>query len=211
MNISYYKPMLISYSKDELSEALGPCQNQYLTGTFYTTTGNITVNVDGDVHGDDGWVVYNEGVGVGDFVDNNYTRGFVGFNINDLQGKTIVSATLRLYQANSIEGSPYTKLGNIIVDHFNFGDHMKGADCLGAALVSNIGTISNNTTTEWKTMDVTNYVQSDLNAGRTSSQYRLRFYPLDKLADGVRDLVEFESAENHTLTGNYPELVVVYK
>lgn len=78
------------------------------------------------------------------------------------------------------------------------------------ALTNNIGTISNNTTVEWKTLDVASYVQADLDAGRTSSQYRIRF-TRNTDSDGVQDATFFESVENSGGTGNAPQLVVTYR
>lgn len=179
----YIKPVLKSYSAVDIIEELGPCQNQY-TATFYTTTGNSSVNVDGHVWNDSP-VVTDWGIGVGDSAPNNTTaKGFVGFDISSIAGRTAVSATLRVYQANIYGGTPYTDLGNILVDHVNFGSSLDSGDYSAGALTSNIGTISNNSTLEWKTLDVSSYVQADINAGRTSSQFRFRFYPNDTDSDG---------------------------
>jgi hypothetical protein len=202
----YREPHIKSYSTDVFIEIFGPCQNQY-AATFYTTTGNGSVNVDGYVR-NDGITVNTTISSTGDTNSNVGERGLVGFDISSIQGKTVVSATLRIYQY-IVTGSPYTDLGTIVVDHINFGSSMDVGDYSLAALASNIGTISSNATYEWKTLDVTSYVQADLVAGRTSSQYRIRFTTETDLG-GDTDYSGFESAENNGSTGNKPELVVTY-
>lgn len=203
----YIKPEIKSYSTEDIIEALGPCQNQYTT-TLYTTTGNSAVNVDGDVWSD-GTVTDDGSVFTGDDSDNTYARGLFGFDVSSIQGRTIVSATLRIYQSDTPTGTPYTSLGSIVVDHVNFGSSMDSSDLTGGTLTSNIGTISNNTTLEWKTLDVASYVQADLTAGRTSSQYRTRF-TTNTDSDGGQDMAFFEDAENTDGTGNTPQLVITY-
>lgn len=207
----YKKPILKSYSAKEIIEEIGPCQSQYTT-TLYTTTGNSSVNVDGLIEFTNPvYSVYSSialSVGEGPAA-GSYDRSFVGFDISSLTGRTIVSATLRIYQ--DLASDPYgdSKLGNVLVDHVNFGTSLDSADFGAAALTSNIGAISTNSTLEWKTLDVTTYVQNDLNSGRTSSQFRLRF---TNTSNGPpQNQAIFESAENYRSTNNKPELVVIYQ
>lgn len=205
----YKKPEIKSYSASDIIEEIGPCQNQYTTTTFYTTTGNSAVNVDGEIRSDN---FVDEGIDIGDRPDNTYFRSFVGFDISSIQGSTIVSATLRVYQAQALL-DPYT-LGTIVVDHVNFGSSIDfgdfGNESGSDALTPNIGTLSTNATQEWKTLDVTNYVQADINTGRTSSQFRLRFNT-NTDSDGIQDMVNMEAIEDFLSTGNNPELVVTYR
>lgn len=203
----YRKPEIKSYSACDIVEEIGPCQNQYTT-TFYTTTGNSSVNADGYV-GSSSLVVTDSYIAPGDVADNSYFRGFFGFDISSIQGRTIVSATLRIYQW-TVDAAAYTGLGPLLVDHVNFGSSLDASDFSASALTSNIGTISTNTTIEYKTLSVGGYVQADLNAARTSSQYRVRF-TTNTDSDGVQDATFFESAENSGGTGNRPELVVTYR
>lgn len=217
MILLYKKPKLKSYSAEGILEKLGPCQNQYNTVTLNTTTGDSGVNIDGTI-------AYREGTGVvaidtdtaltiGDSYSNaqNYLeRAYVGFDISGIpSNSTIVSATLRIYQGY-INGTPYTDLGNMVVDHFNFGSSLDNNDWDSGTITSNIGTISNNATLEWKELDVKTAVEADLNASRTSSQYRLRFSPNETAADNKRDDSFCECAEDFFGAGNIPELVVTY-
>lgn len=203
----YKRPEIKSYSAGDLLEEFGPCQNQY-SATFYTTTGNSSVNVDGFV-GSNSLVDTNNYVSPGDVATNDYYRGFFGFDISSLQGRTIVSATLRIYQFSS-DASAYTDLGNLTVDHMNFESSLGTGDFSAGALTTNIGTISNNTTTEWKTLDVSSSVQADINTPRTSSQFRILF-DVGTDSDGAQDAAFFESAENTGGSGNPPQLVVTYR
>jgi hypothetical protein len=213
MLMLYEKPIFKSYSSAEILEKLGLLQNQYhpdptdQTVTFYTAPGDNIVNLDGTVG--TGWAgtnitfAGNEGGGTG------YWRGFVGFDLSSIAGKTIVSATLRVYQA-SIQNEPYSNIGSLVVDHVDFGTSLPLAGHVAdGTLTSNIGTISTNANLEWKTLDVKNYVQADLNASRTSSQYRVRFttdsYPTQT------NTMQLEDAENSRGTGHTPELVVTYR
>lgn len=177
-------------------EEFGLCQNAY-TATFYTTTGNAAVNVDGNVLSTG--TVYDDEL-IWTQIAENQSRGLLGFDISSIQGKTVLSATLRVYLAYNFGGSY-----NVIVDHINFGNSMTEDDYSLNTLSANIGTISNNDTLEWKELDVTSYVQSDLAAPRTSSQYR---FILDTVDANTK---AFEDAENAQGTGNRPELVVTYE
>lgn len=212
MAAAYKKPTITSYTAEDLIEHIGPCQNQYsatlYSATLYTTTGNSSVNVDGYI-GSNNIVVIDSYVAPGDVSTNAYYRGFFGFDISSIQGKTIVSATLRIYQW-TVDAAAYTGLGSMLVDHVNFSISLDTSDFSASALTSNIGTISNSTTIEWKTLSVGSYVQADLDAGRTSSQYRIRF-TTNTDSDGAQDAAFFESAENSGSTGNRPELVVTYR
>lgn len=207
MRVLYKKPGVMSYSACDIVEKLGPCQNQYTTTILHTTTGNSSRNVDGYIDSE-GDITYNASNKVGDQPDNTFMYILVGFDISGIHS-TVVSATLRLYQL-SVGGSPYTNLGNLVADHVDFGTSIDGADFTGGTLTSNIGEISTSATLGWKTMDVTTYVQRDLDRGVTSSQFRLRFTK-NTDSDGDVDLSDFESAENFGGTKSYPQLVVTYK
>jgi hypothetical protein len=171
--------------------------------TLYTTIGNASVNADGYVR-QNGSVVTNEFIWVESAPSNTdeNARGILGFNISSLVGKTIVSAKLRVYLYS------YDDVSNsVIVDHIDFGSSIDAGDYNSVALAGNIGTISNNTVSEWKELNVKDYVQNDLNNGRTSSQYRFKF------SSAYVSTARFIDAEN---TGcqclrYLPELVVTYQ
>lgn len=171
-----------------------------------TVTLNSTPGVDGFVTSG-GSVVTNTQTMVGDTSVNTGCRGFVSFDITSIPpGSIIISATLRMYQ-EGVNGTPYTTLGSISVDHVDYGPTLDAADYNQAALQENIGILSNNATLEFKTLDVTARLQDDMDHGRTRSQYRLLF-PTETDNDSVRDAAFFTSAN---IGGNTPELVVYYQ
>jgi hypothetical protein len=143
-------------------------------------------------------------------VANQGYRQFYSFDLSSIPaGSQIVSATLRLYQA-TVVGAPYTELGNVIVDHVDYGPTLEGTADFGVApLAGNVGTLSSAATAEYKTLVVTARVQADVSALRTRSQYRLRFSTADFSNDAGSDFVQFTEAESPG--GNNPQLVVIYR
>jgi hypothetical protein len=136
-----------------------------------------------------------------------YERGFVSFDISSIpSGKTIDEVTLRLYQ-KEVEGTPYSSLGSLIVDHLDYGDSLGSEDLSAGAITSNIGTLTSNASIEWKDLIVTNALKADISASRTRSQFRLRF---STEATGADAWARFESGDNYMGTGNLPQLVVKY-
>lgn len=211
----YKKPLLKTYSAELLLEEMGAVQSQY-SYTFHTTSGNSSVNVDGFIRhapGTGNYFVYENdsaGIMIGDVGGpppfTPYQRGFVGFDISSLVGRTVVSATLNLYQVGT-EGAPYT-LGQLTIDHVNFQSSLDATDFGGGSIADNIGTISTDANPGWKTCNVTTQVQNDLSAGRTSSQYRLVLGTSNN--NSVTDSCFFEDYEKNRGTVFSPELVVTY-
>ncbi len=171
-----------------------------------TVTLNSTQGVDGFVTSG-GSVLTNTQTAVGDTAVNTGVRGFVSFDIGSIPpGRTILSATLRMFQ-EAVNGTPYTDLGNIKVDHIDYGPTLDGADYSLPALEDDIGTISENATLEFKTLNVTESLQDDMDHGRTRSQYRLLF-PTQTDNDSVEDAAFFTSAN---IGGHTPELGIIYE
>ena len=136
-------------------------------------------------------------------------RGFLSFDLSSLpSGTTVKKATLRIYQ-KSVTGTPYTGANSLIVDHLDYGDSLEAADYDRSALSSNIGTLTQNSAIEWKDLAVTDSIKNDLSAGRTRSQFRIRFSQ-ETDGDGSEDIAYFESQENYFGTGNTPQLVIEY-
>ena len=184
-------------------------------GPTTTVTFNSTASLDGWVQSNGVAVAASGGPLVGDFEDVAPGVGYrqvYSFDISSIPaGAQIVSATLRLYQAQAV-GSPFTTLGNVLVDRIDIGAALDGADYASAALTSNIGTLSTSATIEYKMLDVTVAVQADRSASRSKSQFRLRFSTADKNGDGVRDFLSFTDAEDSCCgVSKPPELIVAYK
>ncbi len=171
-----------------------------------TITLNSTSGVDGIVTSG-GSVMTIAEIFAGDTYVNTGVRGFVSFDIASIPpGATIISATLKMYQ-EAVNGTPYADLGNIMVDHIDYGPTLDSDDYSLLALEDDIGTISNNGAFEFKTLDVTESLQDDMDHGRTRSQYRLRF-PTQTDNDSIEDAAFFVQAN---YGDNSPKLVVIYE
>ena len=144
-------------------------------------------------------------------------RGFVSFNLISLPaGATIKSAILRVYQS-SINGDPYSKLGNIFVDHVSYESfvHAEAGDPAKtkydmAPLDSSIPAgsfLSTDATVGYKTLDVTVAVQADQATSRARAQFRLSFQ-IEVVVESLSSCyASFSPGESDT---NQPELVIQY-
>lgn len=138
-------------------------------------------------------------------------RGFMSFDISGIPAGAIInSVELRFYQAK-VGGDPYSKLGNLVLEHVDYGDRLSetafGTAALGATMLPpqmNAGAwyvVSGPTVISW--------VQDDLANGRARAQFRLRWQQeLD--GDGREDYAGVESGNNFFGTGNFPVLTVNY-
>jgi hypothetical protein len=163
--------------------------------------GALTVNGAGPLTGD---LTAFPGVGF---------REFYSFDLSGVPASaTITSATLRLYQ-EQVGGTPYAKLGNVVVDHVNFGTVLHGTDYAAPALAASVGIISSDTTKGYKSLNVLSRVLADRAAARTRSQFRIRFSIQDTDGDGVSDYALFTDAEMSccvAATTQPPRLVIAY-
>ena len=138
-------------------------------------------------------------------------RGFLSFDLSGLPANVeITSAELSVSQDDH-SGAPYANLGGkIIVDHIVIGDELDLADYNSFPVKPNIGELSTNLVYEMKTLDVVDRVKNDIEMGRETSDYRLRF-PVGLANNGVSDEVHFNGAENATGTGYLPKLIIKYE
>jgi len=147
---------------------------------------------------------------VGDSGGNDARRGFLRFDLSSIPaGATIEDAELRIGQY-SVVGTPYTSLGAVLVDHVTMGVNFDAADWGAAALAPNIGTLSSDSTLQEKSLNVTSRVLDDLNDGRTTSDFRLRF-ALTTDFDGANDYAEFNDLDDTAGNGQIPQLIVSYR
>lgn len=152
------------------------------------------------------------------FVDVGW-RQLYSFDIASIPDSyTIKSAILHLYQCDVVN-TPYASLGNVIVDHVNYGTVFDtfGSAYDGATVAFDIGTLSTDDFRGYHSLDVTTSVQNDLAASptRAASQYRLRFYPFDFLLNFTDEYAQFTDAEDSlcagTTTNQPPQLAVTLK
>ena len=138
-------------------------------------------------------------------------RALLTFDLSTLPaGVTVTGAVLKLRQA-TVDGAPYTDLGNIVVDHVDYGAGLPTqAHYTGGTLANDIGTLSTSDALVLKALDVTARVVDDLANTRTRSQFRVRFSPLDTDGDVNLDQANFETAADLYGTGEVPVLTVTY-
>lgn len=150
-------------------------------------------------------------------------RGFCEMEIGGLAGRRIARATLRLYQA-AHEGlaDPFAIYGPIMVDHISWQEGTFPAsiedlsvaekealyEATGAVSLLDelIGTVTDDPGTGvYRSVDVTAAVAADVAAGRSVSQFRIRF------SGELDGSVGFEvSFANGVTYPQEPELVVSY-
>lgn len=136
-------------------------------------------------------------------------RGFVSFSLPDsLKGKTIESATLRLYQYDRT-GEPYTAGGTLLAEHMDYGSTLDSADYGASPFSPGTVSLTSNSANEWKDVSVTNWVQTDITANHSRSQYRLRFTTESTGGPVGGDFAYFRSS-NGGNSDNRPQLVIKY-
>lgn len=138
-------------------------------------------------------------------------RGFISFDLTGIPASANVkSIQLRFYQVN-VTGTPYAKLGNLLLQHVDYGSTLDNAAYNTPVLHSAI--LSPHTGSgEWYTITagtIGDWIEADLAAGRTRTQLRLQFSS-ETDGDGLQDTASFESGENYFGTGNVPELTITY-
>ena len=129
-------------------------------------------------------------------------RSFMSFDLSGIPATAQVqSIQLRFYQV-SVTGTPYAKLGNLLLQHVDYGSTLNDAAfdtpvLHSAILAPHTGAgewydITSNTIGDW--------IEGDLAAGRTRTQLRLQF-STETDGDGLQDTVSFESGENYSWHG----------
>jgi hypothetical protein len=139
------------------------------------------------------------------------TRAVVGFNLVTAgipPGATIQTATLALQQGAGA-GTPYADLGNMLVDHVDLGAAIDASDYGANTLLSGFGVFSTDAAFVVKSLEVGARVQADVTAGRTFSDFRLRF-ATNSNGDGSDDYTQFVDTEDAFNQGQSPLLTVTY-
>jgi len=136
----------------------------------------------------------------------------MSFDLSSIpDGATIESVELRFYQAK-VGGDPYAKLGNLILDHVDYGSSLD-ASAYNTPAMDSAGLPQLTSSGVWYIIPgrtLASWVERDLSAGRPDTQVRLRFSQ-ETDGDGDEDYVGIESGDNFFGTGNVPELIVFYQ
>ena len=155
-------------------------------------------------------VVQNTEIRVGDHAGDGSRRGILSFPIDQIPaGAKILEATLEVHQGPATN-DPYALGPNLLVDHVDLQGALDKTDYESLALHPVIGVLSTDATPGIRTLSVVAAVQSDVDAGRTSSEYRLKFqFPTN--SDGMADTAEFNDSEDHLASGILPRLIVKWE
>ncbi len=139
-------------------------------------------------------------------------RSYISFNLVSLpESVTVVEAVVGIYQwdcmGNGDDGRfpiwnvPGGDTLFCILDHIEYGDSLDTTDWTAGdegdpqTLTSNIGVISKDSIIEWKTMDVTQYFQADIDAERGRTQFRISFPILSDFDGWPEDYLAFYSGD----------------
>jgi len=153
-------------------------------------------------------------VGNGEFSSNVgelVWRGLMSFDISDIPaGATIDGVELRFYQAK-VDGDPYGKLGNLVLEHVDYGSRLSNEAYNTPTLASAVLPAQSSPGTWYILSDpaLSSWVQDDLNSGRPQFQLRLRWMQ-ETDGGGEEDYVGMESGNNYFDTGNVPQVTINY-
>lgn len=152
-------------------------------------------------------------VGNGSFVEDGpqlVARGFLSFDLGSLPaGATIDSVRLEFYQ-RGLEGDPYQTLGNLVLDHVDYGPSLEASAYDTPALHSAVlpQMITPNAWYALADPTITLWVEDNLAVGRGRLQLRLRFTQ-ETDGDEDQDLVIIEPGEGPA--GHVARLTIAYR
>jgi hypothetical protein len=127
---------------------------------------------------DSGYATFNDNNFMQSYLDGsgnfNNSRLLVQYSLPKLAGKGVVDSA-KMYNFVCLnQGDAITD--SIVVDHVNWGAVFEDSAAWGGnTLQANIGTLVRDTTTGWKSLDVTSSIQGDYVAKRTTSKYRFEY------------------------------------
>jgi hypothetical protein len=138
-------------------------------------------------------------------------RGFMSFDVSDIPaGATIDSVELRFYQ-KELQGDPYGKLGNLMLDHVDYGASL-GDSAYNTPAFDSAMLDRQTSPGAWYILadpTLTSWVQSNLDAGRPRFQLRLLFRQ-ETDGDGLEDWVAIEAGGGALGSRNSPQLTITY-
>ncbi len=153
-------------------------------------------------------------VGNGDEVEpigELVARGFMSFDTSDIPaGSTIDNVELRFYQ-KEVQGDPYGKLGNLVLEHVDYGSTLGDSAYHTPALASALLDMETDARAWYVISEPTilSWVQSNLEAGRSRFQLRLQFRQ-ETDGDRSEDWVAIEPGGGALGSRNAPQLIITY-
>jgi hypothetical protein len=138
-------------------------------------------------------------------------RGFLSFDISGIPaGATIDNVELRFYQSK-VTGDPYDKLVGLVLEQVSYGssldDRAYSAPARGSLPVSPLPSAG-----QWYMLDeptLVSWVQSDVAAGQSQFQVRLRF-SVETDSDGLEDWISIQPGGSALGSSKAPVLVITY-
>ena len=139
------------------------------------------------------------------------SRGFMSFDLSDIPaGATIESAELRFYQ-KEIQGSPYEKLGNLVLEHVYYGasldDSAYNTPALGTAVLD-----METAPQAWYILSdptIVTWVQSSVETGLSRQQFRLQFSQ-ETDGDGQEDWIAVQGGGGILGSREAPQMIITY-
>ncbi len=138
-------------------------------------------------------------------------RGFISFDLSGIPtGATIESVELRFYQ-KEVQGSPYEKLGNLVLEYVNYGASLEDSAYNTPALDTAVLDIETSPDAWYILSDPTivTWVQSSLETGLSRQQFRLQFSQ-ETDGDGQEDWIAIQSGGSILGSRQAPQLIVTY-
>jgi hypothetical protein len=138
-------------------------------------------------------------------------RGFMSFDLSEIPtGATIESAELRFYQ-KEIEGNPYQKLGNLVLEHVYYGSSFDESAYVTSALGTAILELESSPES-WYILSghtIADWVQDSLAASLSRQQFRLQFRQ-ETDGDGQEDWIAIEDGGSILGSPQAPRLILIY-
>jgi hypothetical protein len=138
-------------------------------------------------------------------------RGFMSFDLSDIPaGATIESAELRFYQ-KEIEGSPYQKLGNLVLEHVHYGTRFDESAYDTSALSTAVLQLESSPDAWYILSDhtIADWIQDSLAAGLSRQQFRLQFSQ-ETDGDGQEDWIAIEDGGSILGSPQAPRMILIY-
>jgi hypothetical protein len=153
-------------------------------------------------------------VGNGEQVDpfgELVARGFLSFDVSSIPaGATIEGVELRFYQ-EAVQGSPYEKLGNLVLDHVYYGSSLNDS-AYDTPAFDSANIAAQPLPGAWYVLadpTITSWVESNLAAGRPQLQLRLQFRR-ETDGDGAEDWISIVPGGGALGSRNQPQLTITY-
>ena len=138
-------------------------------------------------------------------------RGFMSFDLSQIPaGATIDSAELRFYQ-KEIQGSPYEKLGNLVLEHVYYGASLDAGAYDTPALATAVLGMEMSSQAWYILSDPTiaDWVQSSLEEGLSRQQFRLQFSQ-ETDGDGQEDWIALQGGDSILGSLEAPQMIITY-